>query len=223
MALVANQLGLKAFGRFFNERGYNTLRLQDPAGHMAYRMPRLCNDDSSLGVYVNNLQQALQSVVEDKKELDLKDWRKYRVMSAIKLQKYNPLHLAIVHAAQSNGYEASYEHQDSFLSRSGGETARTVGRSRLYVLRKGEREYLVNGVFIGRSYGSDHKADEWSARRRALDYQWVNEHPQVNNWSGSVFVIDGNWHEKAIQKLYCAGWDSVCRVKDLNSVIEKWR
>lgn len=33
---------------------------------------------------------------------------------------------------------------------------------------------LLNAIYIGEGYGSDHKADEWVARRRALGYRMID-------------------------------------------------
>jgi hypothetical protein len=87
------------------------------------------------------------------------------------------------------------------------------------LLRQGSKVAVAKVLYVGAGYGPDHKADEWSARRRSLGYRLVGEVVEPTDRLGYVFVLDGVWTPKAVRKLHAAGWDRICRLPDLEGCL----
>jgi hypothetical protein len=141
-----------------------------------------------------------------------------RIGAAIKLQKLNPLYLAAESVSASLGLTMTYGGQNSFIGDQSSPSD-PVGKYDLFVVADGKKEVLLNALYVGEGYGSDHKGDEWSARVRALGYRITSGLVKRAKFSTCVFVLDGEWSEKSIKKLHSAGWTHICQLPQVEDTL----
>jgi hypothetical protein len=211
--------------RMFQHPKYKR-NLGNPFNNIAIKSPRLGSSPEVLCEYAKVATMCFQEAYatgtrslfgDSAKEL-LRRFVALRTGAAIKLQKLNPLYLVVESVAQELGLIAIYSESPSFLSDLS-DPSDPVGKYDLYQVSSGKQVALLNALYIGEGYGSDHKADEWSARRRSLGYRFdpTGVHPVRR--AGYIFVIDGIWVDKSIKKLHTAGWTHIIRLPELELVL----
>lgn len=202
-------------------------QLGNPFNQLCYKSQRFMTGTSTHATYVEGVARVFEVLVSERTNEPIPTaddlasrLAKFRTDAAVKLQKLNPLYLAVESVARELGLDIAYRGTPSFLSDLSGATD-PVGKYDLYALSDGQREVLVNALYIGEGYGSDHKADEWSARRRSMGYRLGDEEVNTSDRAGYLFVVDGAWLDKSIRKLHNAGWDYICRLPDLEHTLEE--
>ena len=147
-----------------------------------------------------------------------KNFIKFRMDGMKKKQLCNPIHIYIEGLMKDKKINYKYKGCPSLISdfTKGSEA---LGKFRLYMLRKGAEKYYLNVVAAHEGNG-DHKSKEWSARKILLRYRIQEEKIKVDN-TPSIFVYDGEWKEKELQRLYRSGWDTVIPVTEIENVLEK--
>ena len=202
-------------------------QLGNPFNQLCYKSQRFMSDTSTHPTYVEGVTRIFETLMSDRtnKPISTADdlankLVKFRTDAAVKLQKLNPLYLAVESVARGLGLDVAYRGMPSFLSDLSG-ASDPVGKYDLYAVSDGRREVLVNALYVGEGYGSDHKADEWSARRRSLGYRLGDDEVNTSGRAGYIFVVDGVWLDKSIRKLHSAGWDHVCRLPDLEDTLKE--
>jgi hypothetical protein len=76
-------------------------------------------------------------------------------------------------------------------------------------------------------HNGDHKSKEWGARRLATLYRYQaprrGQPPQIQS-SGiteGLFIIDGEWEQRNINRLYRSGWNHIVRLGDLEATLRE--
>lgn len=227
MPLVVG-LSHNSFNRRMFQHPQYTQSLGNPFNNIAIRSARLGRDRMVFKEYAEVAVDVFFTAVRDKR-LDLTTVRAsaladklaaFRIAAAVKLQKLNPLYLEVESVCRDLGVQCSYRGSPSFLS-DVSDPSDPVGKYDLFVLKKNNTEVLLNALYVGENYGSDHKADEWSARRRSLGYRLTGDVIAPVERHAYVMVLDGVWTQKSATKLHAAGWTHVCRLHDLRNTLNK--
>jgi hypothetical protein len=225
MPLVLGQSHNSFNLRMFRHPRY-TQSLGNPFNNITIRSARLGRDRRVLKQYAQVAVDVFFTAVRDAR-LDLKavcargladKLAAFRIAAAVKLQKLNPLYLEVESVCRELGVHCAYRGSPSFLS-DVSDPADPVGKYDLFVLTKDSAEVLLNALYVGENYGSDHKADEWSARRRSLGYRLSADAVVPVERRAYVMVLDGVWTQKSATKLHAAGWSHVCRLHELRNTL----
>ena len=92
------------------------------------------------------------------------------------MQKFNRLFIVVEESLKEKGYEVFYKRMVSFINHMISGKSPVGKFDLIYAInKKSKHQILVNSLFIGNGYGADHKADEWGARRRLLEYRYGEE------------------------------------------------
>jgi hypothetical protein len=145
---------------------------------------------------------------------------KYRLEAAIKLQKMNPLYLILENITKSLGLQFKYKGTESILYDFSGRS-NTVGKYYLYHITDGAKTILVNAIAVHDNNG-DHKSKEWGARRRSTLYRYLKGQIQRSPYPDGIFVLDGEWEQKDINRLYRSGWNYVIRLNQLEATLKQF-
>ncbi len=219
MPLVVGESHNSFNRRMMANSNYNQ-HIGNPYSNIVIRSPRLGSSLKALKNYAEVATDCFFCAVKEKNvdlhSLDVAALAEklfvFRKGGLIKLQKLNPLHIAIKSIAENMGLSAEYKGVKSIIS------DMSTGKFDMFVLSKSKKSVLVNALYIAPTYGSDHKADEWSARRRAIGYRLKNGNiVEAEAHDGYIFVVDGTWSEKSIRKLYRSGWNHICQLHKLQS------
>lgn len=216
-----------AFNRRMFQHAQYTQNLGNPFNNIAIRSGRLGTDVNVLKEYAEVATDCFMEVLAEKhidlnslKPADLADTlAAFRVDAAVKLQKLNPLYLEVESVCRDLGITCVYGGCPSLLSDLS-DPSDPVGKYDLFRLVKDGKEVLLNALYVGEGYGSDHKADEWSARRRSLGYRLSGTVITPSARAGYVMVLDGVWAEKSVRKLHAAGWTHICRPDQLKQTLK---
>jgi hypothetical protein len=213
-------------GRIFRHRDYS-LTLGNPYPNLVIKSARLGNSERDAIKLVEVATKCFWEYCAendidpndiDAKRLEL-DLLRFRIEAAIKLHKLNPLFIAVEEISRSLGLGFEYTGLDNFLSDiSTGNRAQS--RFRAYrIFDVDGQQIILNSLYVGEGYGSDHKADEWSARGRALGYRMAGGEVEQVSYLAFVFVVDGEWSEKSLKKLHSAGWTHICQLPDVEDTL----
>lgn len=93
----------------------------------------------------------------------------------------------------------------------------SAAQYRVYVAEGRGPKILINGLYVD-DYGGRDKAKEWSARGRSFLYRLVDGTVRPSGLRSMIMVLDGDWHESAVQMLQRSGWVT-CRPGQLRAVI----
>jgi hypothetical protein len=145
------------------------------------------------------------------------DLLRFRVGSAIKLQKLNPLYLELQNVTKKSGLSISYVGTRSIISDLA-VAARAVAKFDLFHITDGNRTVIANAVAVHDGHGDD-KSKEWGARRRALGYCLRDGSVQPAQFHESVFIIDGDWESKHVERLHRAGWTRIIRLDQVKETL----
>jgi hypothetical protein len=145
-----------------------------------------------------------------------------RLYAAKGMQKFNPLIVGLAAIAKQKGYDqASVRRLESCLNDLVEDNG-AVGKFDLmeFLDTKSKKRFYLTAIAVGPNYSSDHKADEWSARRRMFAYRVIKGKCAKAELPKTVFVYDGNWSPKSVNKLLMAGWDYVCSVSEFPDLLD---
>lgn len=224
--VLAEMLGM-------NHNRLNDLILQHPAytgsipnpfNNMTMRSARFLGDEEEVESMVEAFTQIVQSaranLNRDAAEI-VRGLMSLRIYASKGLQKFNPLLVGLGGIAEQHGFSMRGKRVASCLN----DLVQGNGAVGKFDLIEGvdgnelSRFYLTT-IAVGPNYSSDHKADEWSARRRMMGYRLNGGRCSAATIPDTVFVYDGNWSDKSVRKLVLAGWDHVCSVRQFSHVIE---
>ena len=234
-AWVADFLPLTAgasqneFNRRMVQTGRDPHNYQYPFNHVVGRFERLINSPDHFRDLANYSVSTYGDICADLGVnigscggLSIEDLARAllaaRLDGAIKLQRLNPLYEVIMDSARSLGLEAIEVREKSLVYDLSGGDGR-LGKNDALVVRSDAGSILLKAIYVGEGYGSDHKADEWSARIRSLGYRIENGVPAVQKRLANVLVVDGEWSEKSLKKLHSAGWTHICQLPDVDRTL----
>jgi hypothetical protein len=138
----------------------------------------------------------------------------FRVSSAIKLRKLNPLVIAAASVISEHGLSIGRVNIDSLLFDLAEDSG--VGRFLVFVVSDSisKKSVLLSVVAVHEGNG-DHKSKEWGTRRIASLYRYIDGHVKASGLNEGLFVMDGEWEDKDIARLYRSGWNHICRLGEL--------
>ncbi len=216
---------------YFNRRMYThpdyDIPLGNPYNNMAIRAPRLGGDVALLaklsklacGVFFELIDSEgieLSALDEEVLSARLLD---FRLDAAIKLRKLDPLLLVAADVAAEYGLDVRVEKIAGVISDLADEAG--VGAFRVPVLTHtaSGRKILMNVVAVHDQNG-DHKSKEWGARRQATHYRYQSGKVSGSAYSDGLFILDGEWEDKDVARLYRSGWNHICRLSDLETTLK---
>jgi hypothetical protein len=140
---------------------------------------------------------------------------KFRCLAAIKLQKLDPLFLTALGIAGECGCTMGEVTAKSVVGDLAGEA--TVGDfMTFYFGYQNNAIVAVANVVAVHDNNGDHKSKEWGARRLATLYRMEKGKIRTSEYQESIFVLDGEWKDKDVARLYRSGWNHVVRLADLD-------
>jgi len=89
-----------------------------------------------------------------------------------------------------------------------------------YEVTAGQYTAFLNAVAAHDNNG-DHKSKEWGARRLATLYRIVDGKITRSEYPDAIFVIDGEWGDKDVARLYRSGWNRVIRINEFESALSE--
>lgn len=201
----------QGLGNPFNQLSYKSARFMSaPETHAAYAEGVITVFDTIRTANTGSLAASVEQLAERLLEL--------RLDGAIKLRKLDPL--LLVGSGEASRVGASMEKlaAKSIVSDLAGVSA--VGRFEAYLIQKppSSSAIVINAVAVHEGNG-DHKSKEWGARRLATLYRFVGGKVQKSEYQNALFVIDGEWTDKDVARLYRSGWNRVVRVADLEKTL----
>lgn len=143
-----------------------------------------------------------------------------RIGAAIKLQRLNPLLLVAASVCTQLGIVIEKITARSAVGDVSGDP--TVGDFKPLRLTaaQGGLAILFNAVAVHDKHGDD-KSKEWGARRLATLYRVEDEVVRPSEYQNGIFVIDGEWEDKHVARLYRSGWNHVVRLGDLEKTLRR--
>jgi hypothetical protein len=207
--------------------GMNRGSLGDPISHIAPRTSRfmaLCTTDKK--DYITDVIVSMK-IVCGIKFIDEQSSDPYeiadrildlRLDGAIKLRKLDPLYLVAAGICKSLGLNLEKMSVVTIASDLAGQVA--VGRFEVFGITPDGRQkaVLLNTVAVHDGHGDD-KSKEWGARRLATLYRISEGKVRMSEYQEGIFVIDGEWKDKDVARLYRSGWNHVVRMADLEATL----
>ena len=181
-------------------------------------MPSYC--DAATEVFFDLLKNKKIDILTIEIETLVKAVLELRIYASKGLQKLNPLHVVMSGISKEIGISCVKSRETSYLFDLISSNA-PVGKYDLFKLCKADsKSYaLMNGLYIGGGYSSDHKADEWSGRLRSLLYRYNDGKFEKAKIEAAIFVYDGNWSEKSLTKMKRNGWTHICQIHELRATL----
>jgi hypothetical protein len=144
----------------------------------------------------------------------------FRLDAAIKLQKMNPLYLVLEEICRNLDIGCEYGGTPSIISDIATGNG-SLGKFDVYKLSKNNKVLLTNAIAVS-GHNGDHKSKEWGARRRVSLYRVVNEVVIPSEYQDGLFVLDGEWKQKDINRLYLSGWNHIIRLDEIESFLTQY-
>jgi len=94
-----------------------------------------------------------------------------------------------------------------------------LGKYDAYEIVKNNEKLLTVSIAAHDNHGDD-KSKEWGARRLASLYRYDNNCLKKSEYQNALFVLDGEWKQKDIERLHRSGWDHICRLGELEDKLK---
>jgi hypothetical protein len=224
---VARYLGVShnRMNNALRDIGADIEGLGNPFNQLSYKSARFMSKPDTHIKYAEGVRDAcLQIKVSDEANLAA-DPRvlatrllALRLDGANKLRKLDPLYLVIGEICAEYGIELGELSVQTIVSDLAKST--TVARFVLGSLSRDGKLVLLNAVAVHDSHGDD-KSKEWGARRLATIYRSTKLVIKNSEYQNGVFVLDGEWEDKDVARLYRSGWNHICRLGDLEDTLNK--
>lgn len=207
------------------DMGADILKLGNPFRQITYRSSRLMAREDVHKGYAKAVEVAFAGILTSEEARPARTAAELasrlltlRLDGVVKLQKLDPLLLVINSVTSRLGLVLSESSVSSLVSDLAGE--RAVGRFEVFEIRNEQdsRRILLNAVAVHDNNG-DHKSKEWGARRLATLYRIIDGTIQKSQYQEALFVLDGEWHDKEVARLYRSGWNRVVRLGDLEATL----
>lgn len=214
-------------GLMYRDANY-TLTLANPYPNIAIRSPRLGNNLRALRIYSEVCARILWDHVKqgDVAVRSLNPHQlaerllKFRMDGAIKLKKLDPLFLVLTGICSPFGLTWEKKSVRSIIADLADE--RQAGVFSIAELQGGDKacSILLNAVSVHDGHGDD-KSKEWGARRLATLYRIIDGKIVPSEFQQALFVIDGEWTDKDVARLYRSGWNRVVRLGALEQALRE--
>lgn len=207
--------------------GVNPGQLRRPLSHITPKTERFksLTDDfkKQYAFDIVNAVEAIQlrTTATKKTSNELADaLRDFRLDNAIKLQSIDPMIIVISQIVKKLGLTINKVSVDSIINDLVNEGS--GGRFEVYEIHdtKTDIRVLLNAVAVHDNNG-DHKSKEWGARRLTTLYRIENGLIVKSKYQKSIFILDGEWKDKDVERLSRSGWSSVIRLPDLECTLKK--
>jgi hypothetical protein len=196
-------------------------KLGNPFNQITYKSSRFMSNPDTHSHYANGVQIAFEAIKEglsaniaDSVEVLASRLLEFRLDGAIKLRKLDPLSLLAFGAAKNVGLNVERCRIPSIVS----DLARShaTGRFEAFTITDNNlnKTLIANFVSVHDNNG-DHKSKEWGARRLATLYRMIKGKIQESEYQDAIFVLDGEWLDKDVARLYRSGWNHVVRLEAL--------
>ncbi len=217
LGISLNQLSRKVF-----TTGKNTGGFGDPISHIVPKTARFLSlSEEVKRSYVVDILAAYDDLSREldiglpclEKEKLSEELLKLRLNGVVKLRKLDPLLLITGELCN----RISLKQEKITIPSVVGDLARSkaAGRFEAYqISSSNEKRVMMNAVATHDNNG-DHKSKEWGARRLASLYRYTKSGFHGGEYSDALFVIDGDWTDKDVARLYRDGWNHVCRLGEL--------
>ena len=215
----------------FNRRMVNSKRdpenYQYPFNNITGKFERLMNCPEHFQKYSEYSAEIFYEICQEK-NIDLQSLEenilateilKLRLDGAVKLQRFNPLFEIILSIGENLGLKIEKSNQGSLIYDLAGGKGR-LGKYSLILISSESKTILANAVAVHDNHGDD-KSKEWGARRRATLYRYLDGQVQKSGFDDGLFVIDGEWKQKDINRLYASGWNYIVRLSELEDTLKK--
>ena len=213
------------FNRRIVKSGRDIENYQYPFNNITGKFERLRNSpnhfrpysEACVHIYLEICQEkGVDCLGSDRTSQDLeKQLLKLRLDGVIKLQRFNPLYEVMKAISYELGLDVDELHIESMIyDLAGGD--RRLGKNDVFVVRGNGREIIAKLV-AAHDQNGDHKSKEWGARRRSTLYRFINGEICPSEYQDALFVVDGEWKSKDINRLYKSGWNHIIRLHDLEA------
>lgn len=204
-----------------------TLKLGNPYNNIAIRSDRLGKNFSHLEMYQEIACDVFFQTVTNKK-IDLSQINKeklaeqillFRLGAAIKLRKLDPL----FEVSQEICIRLGLKQIKTSIPSIVGDLAKSksAGKFEAYeISNELGKKIMMNAVAVHDNNG-DHKSKEWGARRLATLYRWSSNKFTSGEYSDALFILDGEWKDKDVERLYRDGWNHICRLSKLEDELTR--
>lgn len=223
LGISQNTLSRRLFTTYSNPAKYG-----DPISHLAPKTERFrLSSEDYIEIYASNIVDAFYKL-RDELDLGIDNIQpdelghkllRLRLDGAIKLQKLNPLHLVFESLALRINLQFQSKGILSILSDLSGSSS-AIAKYEMYQLTDHGKTALVNLVAVHDSNG-DHKSKEWGARRLSTLYRAIEGHIHPSEYHDGIFVLDGEWEQKDVNRLYRSGWNYVVRLSELENTLRE--
>lgn len=216
------------FNRRMVQSGRDPENYQYPFNHISGRFERLVGCPDHFEAYATFAVDVFEEIclaekIGESEILAAESWLpdailKLRLDGAIKLQKFNPLYACTAEICAEYGVEVRAEKIKSIAFDLAGGKGR-LGKYDALVLEYGGKQVLSLAVAVHDQNG-DHKSKEWGARRLATLYRYEEAKILRSEFDDGLFVLDGEWEDKDVARLYRSGWNHICRLGDLETTLK---
>ena len=144
----------------------------------------------------------------------------FRLGAAIKLRKLDPLLLVVADVASEYGLESGIEPVPNAIADLANLAGAGTFRVPVLTHRESGKRVLLNAVAVHDRHGDD-KSKEWGARRLATLYRFRDGAVRLSGLEEGLFVLDGEWEDKDVARLYRCGWTHICRMGELGDTLKE--
>lgn len=226
---VAADVSQNEFNRRMVQTGRDPENYQYPFNHIAGRFERLLNNPSHFEIYADGAVHVFREILSEKGIGDKQiiesinvlenGLLKLRLDGAVKLQRFNPLYAIIQATAARLKVECETAKVKSVVHDLAGGRGR-LGKYDTLLLKNSGRTVLCVSIAVHDNHGDD-KSKEWGARRLASLYRMINGGVGLSEYQEAIFVLDGEWADKDVARLYRSGWNHVVRLDDLEQKLKE--
>jgi len=205
--------------------------LGNPFNQISYKSERFMSDSSNHNDYAEAIERCFNTLLSSEivdlaiNQQDLANRLLIlRLDGVIKLHKLNPLYLILESLGDELGLSCISQGTNSIISDLSRSNA--VGKHEMFHISNGEITIVANAIAV-HDHNGDHKSKEWGARRLATLYRYQaprrGQAPQIQS-SGIIeglFIIDGEWEQRNINRLYRSGWNHIVRLGELEDKLKE--
>ena len=216
------------FNRLMVQTGRDPNNYQYPFNHITGKFERLMNNPEHFDTYAragveifdqfrNDPDFQKSKPLPSNNDLETK-LLGLRLDGAIKLQRFNPLYEVLASIVQDlSKLSIHMLHTKSLIFDLAGGRGR-LGKYDVFHISDGKKKIIAVAVAV-KDQNGDHKSKEWGARRRALGYR-VNDGKIVSaEFNEAIFIIDGDWEAKHVERLHRSGWSKIVRLEQVESTL----